>query len=229
MIAIIGDVHGCLFTLQKLVGEIRKKYNNILIYSVGDLVDRGNFSSDVFEFMLNEGINFTLGNHEDMFYAYFRDPINPLAASWILNDCKKTLDSYENKNHLLQKHLDIIQELPLFFDLDECFISHAGVPKEYKQFLPLDDQDNFNLLKELIIVERHSFEGVLWTRSPLLDIGKLQVIGHTPQFKILFKESSNSLYIDTGACNGRKLSAVIIEDNQKIDAFSVETQSTDLM
>jgi len=40
----IGDVHGCIFTLEKLVNKLPK--NSKLIF-VGDLVDRGNFAKEV--------------------------------------------------------------------------------------------------------------------------------------------------------------------------------------
>ena len=39
MIAVIGDVHGCFYTLKQLVDKIRTKYPSISIYCVGDLVD----------------------------------------------------------------------------------------------------------------------------------------------------------------------------------------------
>ena len=41
MVAVIGDIHGCFKTLKKLVEEVRKKYPEIPLYCVGDLVDRG--------------------------------------------------------------------------------------------------------------------------------------------------------------------------------------------
>ncbi|KAB2843644.1 MAG: diadenosine tetraphosphatase, partial [Ignavibacterium sp.] len=47
MVAIIGDVHGCYNTLKAIFEKIRKKYPDIIIYCVGDLVDRGNFSAQV--------------------------------------------------------------------------------------------------------------------------------------------------------------------------------------
>ncbi len=51
MIAVIGDVHGCYYTLKQLVDKIRKKYPAISIYCVGDLVDRGNYSFEVIDFV----------------------------------------------------------------------------------------------------------------------------------------------------------------------------------
>jgi serine/threonine protein phosphatase 1 len=47
MIAVIGDIHGCFLTLQKLVQKLKTDFPRITIYSVGDLVDRGNFSYEV--------------------------------------------------------------------------------------------------------------------------------------------------------------------------------------
>ena len=47
MVAVIGDVHGCYYTLKQLVEKIKAKYPDISIYCVGDLVDRGNFSCEV--------------------------------------------------------------------------------------------------------------------------------------------------------------------------------------
>ena len=52
MIAVIGDIHGCYLTLVELYAQILKKYPDIEIYSVGDLIDRGNKSFEVMEFVL---------------------------------------------------------------------------------------------------------------------------------------------------------------------------------
>ncbi len=52
MIAVIGDIHGCFNTLKELVGKVKGKYPGIKIYSVGDLVDRGNFSYEVLDFIV---------------------------------------------------------------------------------------------------------------------------------------------------------------------------------
>ena len=52
MIAVIGDIHGCYLTLVELYEQILKKYPDIKVYSVGDLVDRGNKSFEVMEFII---------------------------------------------------------------------------------------------------------------------------------------------------------------------------------
>ena len=78
MVAVIGDVHGCYYTLQTLVDKIRSKYPLITLYCVGDLVDRGNYSVEVIEYLKNENIQFTKGNHDMMFLAYYREPFSSM-------------------------------------------------------------------------------------------------------------------------------------------------------
>ena len=73
MIAVIGDVHGCLNTLQELVKKIQSLYPSIPLYCVGDLIDRGNFSYEVLEYIQQEGIKFTPGNHDYMFYYFIKE------------------------------------------------------------------------------------------------------------------------------------------------------------
>ena len=76
MVAVIGDVHGCFYTLKQLVDKVRNKYSSIEIFCVGDLVDRGNHSFEVIEYIIAENIKFTLGNHDYMFYSNMRDPFS---------------------------------------------------------------------------------------------------------------------------------------------------------
>ena len=50
-IFVIGDIHGCFLTLSELYDQIKSKFPTIEIYSVGDLVDRGNKSFEVIEYI----------------------------------------------------------------------------------------------------------------------------------------------------------------------------------
>ena len=93
----------------------------------GDLIDRGNFSFEVLEYVKNEGIKFTPGNHDYMFYYFIKKPTTNMGASWIYNGFEKTISSYDNKFDKISEHLDLITQAPLFFNLPECFISHAGI------------------------------------------------------------------------------------------------------
>jgi len=229
MVAVIGDIHGCYHTLVELYNRIREKYSRIPIYTVGDLVDRGNHSYEVIKFVLDEKILFTPGNHDYMFYHFFKDPTSVFARSWIYNGNEMTLESYEEHEEALFQHIDVIKAAPLYYNLDDCFISHAGISLDFKNILPSNFKENLSILDEIIFSSYRNDNGVLWTRNQLLDIGKMQIVGHTKQKEIVFDESANALYIDTGACVGNNLSAVIIEKNEVIEVLSQKTNLNDII
>ena len=82
---------------------------------------------------------------------------------------------------------------------------------------------------DLIEKDLNSERGILWTRDKLLNLNKLQVVGHTRFEDILYDEESDAVYIDTAACSGNKLSAVIINENNIVDKISVPTEKIDII
>ncbi len=47
--------------------------------------------------------------------------------------------------------------------------------------------------------------GILWTRDELIDIGKLQIVGHTRKENVMFNKLNNTVYVDTSVYTGNKL------------------------
>lgn len=229
MIAVIGDVHGCYYTLVELFNKIKEKYNSIPIYCVGDLVDRGNNSYEVVKFVKEEKILFTPGNHDYMFYHFFKNPDSIFARSWIFNGSESTIQSYEKHSDAVFEHLEFIKNSPFYFNLNECFISHAGISIHYKSILHNDFLGNIDLFNELVIDDHKTDRGILWTRDTLMNIGKLQIVGHTKHQEVTLDADSNCVYIDTGACVGNKLSSVMIDDNKIIDILDVKTNLNDII
>jgi serine/threonine protein phosphatase 1 len=228
MIAVIGDIHGCYYTMYELVERIKKKYKGIQLYCVGDLVDRGKFNYEVVNFVKNEGVMFTPGNHDYMFYYFIRKPEHNLGKSWLYNGYETTIASYNNKMDEIDEHLDLIETAPIFFNLDDCFISHAGISVYYKSILPAKFMEDTSGLNEILIGDISGEHSILWNRDELLDIGKLQVVGHTRQEDVNFIKRNNTVYIDTSVYTGNKLSAVIVEENKIIDTISIATYADDI-
>ncbi len=229
MVAVIGDIHGCYYTLVELYNKIRQKYNSIPIFSVGDLVDRGNHSFEVVNFFIEEKLQFAPGNHDYMFYHFFKDPTSIFARSWAFNGNEATLESYENHEEEVFQHIEFIKSAPLFYDLPDCFISHAGISESYSGIFPFDFRDNLDVTYKYINSDYKDDRGVLWTRDDLLDIGKLQIVGHTKQQEITLVEESSAVYIDTGACVGNKLSAIIVHQNELVDTLEEKTHLNDII
>jgi serine/threonine protein phosphatase 1 len=228
MIAVIGDVHGCFHTLKELVERIKRNYPEIQIYCVGDLVDRGNFSFETVDFVITEGIITTSGNHDFMFYYFITDPDNDIGKSWIYNGYESTLSSYSDKQNRIVEHLNHIINLPVFINLSDCFISHAGISSYFNKTLasnPFSDKDK---LDKIINDNIHNEHGIIWNREELLDLGKLQIVGHTRQENVNHLKFNNTAYIDTSVYTGNKLSAVIVEEGKIIDTLSAKTFPLDI-
>ncbi len=229
MVAVIGDIHGCYYTLAELYSSIVNQYPSAEIFAVGDLVDRGNFSYEVIEFLRGNNIRFTPGNHDYMFSYFFRHPQSLFARSWNLNGNEATLFSYQGKEDKIQEHIEVILNAPLFYNLDDCFISHAGISSYYKSKSVSSYLNDQYELQKLVDEDYLLDRGVLWTRDVLLDIGKLQVVGHTKHDSVTYEKNSKTCYVDTGACIGNKLSSVIIDNNKIIDTISEPTHLNDIV
>ncbi|MFN4111945.1 MAG: metallophosphoesterase [Ignavibacteria bacterium] len=230
MIAVIGDIHGCFNTLKELYSQVKAKYPDIEIYSVGDLVDRGNFSCEVIHFCISNNIHVCLGNHDYMFLQYFREPFSSMARAWVYNGHIATLNSYKNNPKSLEPHLEYVEKLKLFYNTKDAFICHAGISKVYKKYFKeykLDgSQDVF--IEKVLSQELESDHSVIWVRENLINIGKIQIIGHTRRFEIMHDKNANVYYIDTGCAYGNKLTAVVVNENEIIDKFQIQVFNEDI-
>ncbi|MGE5680313.1 MAG: metallophosphoesterase [Bacillota bacterium] len=228
MVAVIGDVHGCFYTFEALYNKVLLKYPGIGIYCVGDLIDRGKNSYEVVRFFIDNSIRFTPGNHDYMFYSFIKEPDSIFARSWVFNGNEATLQSYLTHYDSISEHIEWIRMAPLYYNLEDCFISHAGVSERYKKVLPANLRDNLDYLNQLIYSEHESETGVLWTRERLLNLGKMQIVGHTKQERVRVDNKSNAAYIDTGACAGNRLSAVVVHKNEITDIIEEFTHQEDI-
>jgi serine/threonine protein phosphatase 1 len=228
MIAVIGDIHGCYHTLVKLVDQLDRYFPNVPIYSVGDLVDRGNFSFEVVELFLERKIFFAPGNHDLMFADHFQKPNSLFARSWFDNGAETTLRSYQNRFNKVDEHLSYINSMPLFFNNDDCFISHAGISNRFDKFINESVIKDDNLLLDILRPSLDTDYGILWCRERLLNLGKLQVVGHTRMPEPKYDSQSNTIYIDCGAVSGNKLVAVIIENGKVFEYLWTRTELIDI-
>lgn len=228
MLAVIGDIHSCYNTLKVLYQKIKSKYPDIEIYTTGDLVDRGNFAFETIDFIINKNIKPVLGNHDYMFYSYFREVGSLMAQNWLYNSPYKTILSYKNLMNELQIHLEFIKTLPIYYKTKDCFISHAGISEYFKKDFGEGDLTKSEIFYPVLYNTKDLSIGILWTRDRLLNIGQLQIVGHTPQIELNYDSHSNTYYIDTGCVYGDKLTAVIVHENNLIDFLEEEVHIADI-
>jgi len=201
----IGDVHGCLDQLQRLVEicERDRGAQKLKFVFIGDYIDRGPDSRGVIDFLIGlqtwspDEIVCLMGNHEAMLLAAIDDEANE--PHWLRNGGNETLYSYRTPSpvDIPRKHIEWLRSLPKSHDDGMRFFVHAGVHPDR----PLDQQNEHDLL---------------WIREPFLsstkDFGRFVVHGHTPIKSGVPDQRPNRLNIDTGAVYGRALTAAVFND-----------------
>lgn len=216
----IGDIHGSLEQLKALQAAIladsdKAPARRVVIY-LGDYIDRGPGSQQVVEHLLVAPLpgfetHCLRGNHEDFLLRFLAEKVD--AGAWLSNGGDATCLSYgfdpsspEEEGNLLDwlqkklgsslpaSHRAFFDSLKLSHEEGDYFFCHAGV------------RPGVALLEQ-------SPEDLLWIREPFLeskaDFGKIVVHGHTPT-KIV-ESKRNRIGIDTGACYGGRLTAVVLE------------------
>lgn len=210
---VIGDVHGCYYTLLELLSKLHK---DARIIFVGDLCDRGLYSKEVIDLVIEKNYEVILGNHEDFMLKHVDDYLNGINNIWYDNDQiggRKTIESYKSDNNILLKHIKYLKKLPRYIQIDMFFITHGlGLPYfRRKDFKDIDIQNG-------LIKARITDESTKWGNSWEKDWRNYNVInifGHTDYQEV---EINHNYYgIDTGCVYGRKLTAIEIPCMKIID------------
>lgn len=189
----IGDIHGQIYKLRRLIDRLNTKGTYQLVF-VGDYIDRGKYSFEVIDYLIGlsriHNCVFLKGNHEDMFMNYLSG-INE--SLFIQNGGYITIDNYGKNGcdlsqtnyvdrHLPSTHLEFFRGLKYYYETDDYIFVHAGLePKN----IPLEEQP-----KDTLLWERYDFI------NSEFDWGKKVVFGHTPNKEIL--KMDNKICIDTG-------------------------------
>ena len=204
---IIGDVHGCMFTLEKLLKQLPQDAKPIFI---GDLVDRGNYSKEVMEFVIANRHIAIFGNHEYLMFNYARDAIiRDIHAMWSLDDAyggEKTVESYQNGIDMLLRHIHYIPTMPKYLEIENYFLTHGfGLPYYRRK-----DDLNYQMRLYTNRLENNSLD---WERG-WYEYEVINIFGHTPYEEVYF--GSNFIGIDTGCAMGGQLSAVQLKSHEVV-------------
>jgi serine/threonine protein phosphatase 1 len=220
----IGDVHGRLDLLEAMHEHIRAdliaaKPADWRILHLGDYTDRGPASKGVLDFLIeaqarDRRIVSLMGNHDWGVLDFLADP-NPHGL-FATNGGEETTRSYGvelrfspemalREGHarfcaaIPAGHVAFLRSLPRSISFGDFFFCHAGV----RPGVPLEQQDPHDLI---------------WIREEFLDrfglYEKIVVHGHTPCAEP--ELMSNRVNVDTGAFFSGRLSAVVIDGEEKL-------------
>ncbi len=202
----IGDIHGCLRKLVRLVRacEVYAAGRPVRYVFLGDYIDRGPHSRGVVEFLMRrqqaqpDAIVCLKGNHEQLaIMAHESDRAMPL---WLQNSAAATQRSYwRSGGWIPEPHLSWLRALPLCHDDGLRFYVHAGIDLN-------------------VALDQQSAATMLWMREPFLtdcdkvDCGRFIVHGHTPQMSGTPELCRRRVNLDTAAVVGGPLTAAAFDD-----------------
>jgi len=193
-IYIVGDVHGCFHTLQNLIAGLP---NDAELIFVGDLCDKGNFSKDVIDFVIEKDYACVKGNHEHLMEVYLEDAIfHDKHSPWSTDKRYggvHTLQSYQDDHDKMLAHLEWIKTLPIYLQVDNYFITHGFA-------LPFYEYRNDPVYYKDYLLNRYE-EGMEIPNDEVINI-----FGHCVFEEVIIGE--NFYGIDTGCSYGKKLTAI---------------------
>jgi len=201
----IGDIHGCLDHLDRLLETIPFDAETDRLVFVGDYIDRGPEPFGTIQRVLeikraHPKTVCLMGNHERMFLDFLSGKDT---HSFLYNGGKSTLESYSKNSGSSKARSDVLpsehkafyDRLSLYFETEHYIFVHAGL----RPGIPLAQQDEQDLI---------------WIRGEFydsgFDFGKTVIFGHTPFQKPLIQK--NCIGIDTGAVYGNVLTCLALPD-----------------
>ncbi|MFO7598257.1 MAG: metallophosphoesterase family protein [Candidatus Desulfacyla sp.] len=203
---VIGDIHGCLDMLKRLLDEIPWRPGRDRLVFVGDCIDRGPRSKGVVDRILglmrmDPQVTCLLGNHEAMLLDYLAGVNQDL---YLANRGMSTLRDYraekpagEGGLPVPPDHMAFYRSLRPLMELEAHYVVHAG-------------------FRPGIEIERQSVEDMIWIREPFISMdynfGKKVIFGHTPFSRPLIRE--HKIGIDTGAVYGNRLTCIELPEER---------------
>lgn len=161
---VISDIHGCINTLRTLLdSHVIPTKDDKLIF-VGDYIDRGPDSKGVIDYIMDlqtQGFSIVAlkGNHEEfMVTAYeeeqqlksflFFKETNKSKQQWMRYGGSEAMRSFHahKMNGIPYFYIDWINQLPLYHELDDFFIVHAGLNFDIDD--PLQDKKAMLWIRE---------------------------------------------------------------------------------
>ena len=215
---VIGDIHGEITKLSRLIAVLEKHGIDQLIF-LGDYIDKGENSKKTLIFLeeLSQKYKcvFLLGNHEYAWLQFiksgeYQDFLIKYGGEKTMQDFRMSeLPPQAAKMALYFPHQQFFNGLKKFLIVGDYVISHSGINPRYYDMKNWDKLDE----KEFVFQRYNviSYDGLMQ--------GKKQIIGHTAFPKPFVDEFK--IGIDTGAAlvKNTPLTAFAIEGEYFINHF----------
>jgi serine/threonine protein phosphatase 1 len=222
---VIGDIHGELSKLKKLIEHIEKTVTNPTLIFIGDYLDKGESSKLTLDFLVNLSkkydCTFLMGNHEYIWLNLLQNfkkheeyLMKYGAANTISSfDCTKLI---ETRSKMLSEYGCFFENLKNYWKDNEVIVVHSGISIE--DF----DKDIEEIVQLNFLFNRYEF-----IKHEELFQGKYKVVfGHTGFYQPYVDPFK--IGIDTAACflESQPLTAICL-DNMHFYNSNQETYTVD--
>lgn len=170
----IGDIHGCLRTLQALLDTVRPAAGDKFVF-LGDYIDRGPDSKGVIDritALRRQGFEVVClrGNHEQMLIEALAN--RQALEFWLHNGGEETLASFgaESLDKVPETYLDFFQNTEYWHETNGFLCVHGGI--DGAQPDPLSDPKRLMWARQWYGSIDYNWLG-----------GRIILHGHTPMYK----------------------------------------------
>ncbi|MDB5937519.1 MAG: serine/threonine protein phosphatase [Massilia sp.] len=202
---VVGDLHGCFTKLQAALDGLSFDADKDRLFSVGDLVDRGQESEQAYEWLSKPWFHPVRGNHEQMAIdcamgMYDHNCYVSNGGTWFLALTKP-------ERHLIA---DAFSALPILIDIDTptglVGIVHADCPlASWPELAAALEGPHADQFAQMCIWSRERVQ--VGNETAVGGVHSI-IVGHTPMKQSI--SLGNVRYIDTGAVFGHELTIIQI-------------------
>lgn len=212
---VMSDLHGCYDSFLLMLETINLT-NDDTLYILGDVIDRGDKSLEIIDYIVSKpNIVWLKGNHEEFLIDSVETKDSQL---WFINGGYTTFQqiTYKGGETYLNQLYEYIKKLPVIKIVGEYILVHAGID------IP-DNTDGLDIEKLIALQDKDT---MLWSRKHINNecnfLNYKVVCGHTPVQTIMKSKEDvriihrkGYIYIDCGCvykqANG-KLACLRLDD-----------------
>lgn len=211
-VIVVGDIHGCFDELQALLDKCEFSKRDLLV-SVGDILDRGPNSFEVYNFFRNTNNALCVkGNHERKVLRSLQNIRTTLTWSQ-----QMTISQFPKEK--IDELKDWLLFLPITIETEYCIVVHARLNPGWR----IDCQDERFALGVMGGEDADGFsvsaQGIpVWYENH----GRLTkpiVVGHVSYPDVCY-DDGHLFCLDTGVAKGGKLSAVIFPQKKMMHVYA---------
>ena len=125
---VIGDLHGCIDLLERLLIEVNFNKNTDRLFSVGDLIDRGPAPLACLHLLAEPWFYAVQGNHENMMLEFFQE--NLMAGQLPDLDYLEDSDFFYNGGEWVKDYFQTEQQC-MTAEFNQCLTLAKDLPMIY--------------------------------------------------------------------------------------------------